>query len=97
MHTTLLTTLVDEKHIMRYLNTIAPTEYKVAKDLLADCLGFAILTTILPFYEKEYQRVVVGMITVGTVSEQTKWLAAQPEEVQISIQETVERTFLSLT
>ncbi len=96
MHSTLLTTLVDEKHIMRYLNSIAPAEYAQAHQLLTECIGFAILTAVLPFYPEEQHADILEAIAFGDVYIQKKWLQSQPAEVKISIKETVERIFLAL-
>ena len=96
MRPTLLTTLVDEKAIMRYLNTIAPDEYAQATDLLVDCLGFAILTAVLPFYEPEAHSEIAAVLAFGEENQLRKWFSSQPEEVQLSIRETVDRIFLSL-
>lgn len=97
MDKTLLTTLVEEKLIMRYLTTIAPTEYAQAQVMLANCIGYGILTTILPFFEPEKHAPIVAAVSHGDDALQRKWLAQQPIEVRLSIRETVERIFLSLS
>lgn len=96
MHKSLLTTVVDEKHILRYLNSIAPAEYESAQSLLSNCIGYGILTAILPFYEPERHLEIAKIIAQSDEDLQKKWLAQQPMEVKLSIRETVERIFLSL-
>ncbi len=97
MHKTLLLTLVEEKLIMRYLNSVDPTEYERAQVLLAQCVGYAVLTAILPFFESTKHAAIAQLISQADQNTQQQWLTNQPSEVKLSIKETVERLFLSIS
>jgi hypothetical protein len=97
MNKTLLQAVVEEKLLMRYLTSIDSSEYTKAYAFLTDCIGYGVLTAILPFYETSQQHAVVEVFTHADKTTQQRWLAQQTTEVKLSIRETVERILLSLS
>lgn len=96
MTQTLLTTIIDQKKILSYLSTIQATEHSQALSELARCIYFAILAVILPYVASEEQLLVARVLARGSSIEQAELLQDFPEDVRLSVSETVERILLSL-
>lgn len=96
MTTTILTTLVEEKRLMRYLKSVADRDEATVREYLARCVYWATLTALTPLATPEEQQIIARLLATGSSQEQQAWLLELPEEVQEQISEVVDRIFLSL-
>jgi protein involved in temperature-dependent protein secretion len=91
-----LTALVDQNRLMRYLTTVSATDKNRAQELLARHLYFSVLIAVLPFVAQEEHQTVARLFANENPDTQQAWLVNQSEELRQSVQETIDRVFLSL-
>lgn len=96
MNPAILTAVIEEKPIVRYLNSIAQPEQERAKEQLATCFIYAVLTAILPFFKVEEHQEITKILLYSEPESLAKWYKQLPLEVRTSSTETLERILLAI-